>query len=65
VATGAVGVAAEDDVLDLDVADRELDDGEGVEVRGANDVGDIAVHENVAGLQAQDGGLRDARVGAA
>jgi hypothetical protein len=50
VATSAVGVATKDYVLDLDVADRELDDGKGVEVRGADDVGDVAVNENVAGL---------------
>ena len=36
-----------------------------VEVRGREDVGDVAVHEDVAGLQAEQGRLGDARVGAA
>jgi len=61
----ARGVAAQHDVLDLEVGDGVLDDGGGVEVTGVHDVGDVAVHEDVAGLQAQDGGLGAARVGAA
>lgn len=51
-ATGTVGVAAKDDVLDFDVAHGELDDGHGVEIRGVDDVGDVAVHEGLARLQA-------------
>lgn len=61
----ARGVTAQDDVLDLQVGDGVLDDRGGVEVAGVHDVGDVAVHEDVTGLQAQDGGLGAARVGAA
>lgn len=61
----ATSVAAEDDVLDLQVDDGVLDDGEGVEVGGGDDVGDVAVDEDVAWLKAEDGGLGDASVGAA
>ena len=55
---------ADDDVLDLEVLHGVLDDGEGVEVSGDQDVGDVAVDEDVAGVEAEDGGLRAARVGA-
>jgi hypothetical protein len=58
-------VAADDDVLDLQVLDGELDDAERVDVRGRQDVGDVAVAEDLAGFQAQDRGLGAARVGAA
>lgn len=61
----AAGVAAHDDVLHFQVQDRIHDDGLGGEVRGREHVGDVAVHEDVAGLETQDGGLGDAGVGAA
>lgn len=56
---------AHDDVLDLEVRDRVRDHGLRVQVAGGQDVGDVAVHEDVAWLQAQHGGFGDARVGAA
>lgn len=52
-------------MLDLQVRDRILDDGAGVDVGRADDVGDVAVDEDVTGLQAEDRRLGDARVGAA
>lgn len=58
-------VAAQDDVLHLQVGDGVLDDGRGVDVGGGDDVRDVAVDEDVTGLQAQDGGLGAARVRAA
>jgi len=42
-----------------------LDHGRGVDVGGGDDVGDVAVYEDVAGLEAEDCGFRAARVGAA
>lgn len=51
-------------MLDLQVLDRILDDGAGVDVGRTDDVGDVAVDEDVTGLQSEDRGLRDARVGA-
>ena len=56
---------AYDDVLDLQVHDGVGDDAEGVEVARVQDVGDVAVDEDVAGLEAEDGGFGDAGVGAA
>lgn len=58
-------VSADDDVLDLEVLDGELDDREGIDVGRGQDVGDVAVAKDLARLQAQDGRLRAARVGAA
>lgn len=57
-------MAADDDHLDLEVGDGVLDDGGGAEVVGVKDVGDVAVHEDVAGLAVADGGLGYPRVGA-
>lgn len=56
---------ANNDVLDLEIHDGEGDDGLGVEVPWREDVGDVAVHKDVAGLQAEHGGFGDTRVGAA
>lgn len=56
---------AHDDVLHLEVRDGVGDDAAAVEVRRGQDVGDVAVHEDIAGLEAEDGGLGDAGVGAA
>lgn len=58
-------MAAHDHVLHLQMQDRVHDDGLGGEVRGREDIGDVAVHEDVAGLEAEDRGLGDAGVGAA
>lgn len=55
-------MAANDDVFDLEVLHSVLDDGEGVEIRGDDDVGDVPVDENVARVEAQDGCFRAARV---
>ena len=56
---------ADDNVLDLELADGELEHaGEG-QVGGGEHVGDVAVDEDVTGLEAEDGGFGDAGVGAA
>lgn len=52
-------------MLHFELVDRVLDDGRGVDVGGRDDVGDVAVYEDVTGLQAQDRRLGAARVGAA
>lgn len=51
-----------DYVLDFQVFDSELDHGEGVEVRWREDVRDVSVDEDIAGLQAEDGCFRASRV---
>ncbi len=56
----ARGVAADDDVLDLEVLDGKLDDGQRVDVRGGQDVGDVAVAEDLARFEAENGGFRAA-----
>lgn len=58
-------MAAHDDVLHLDVGEGVGDDALAAEVGRRQHVGDVAVHEDVAGLEAEDGGLGDAGVGAA
>lgn len=63
--TSAGSVAAEDNVLDLEVLDAELDGGQQGDVGRVDDVGDVAQHEDLAGLLVQHGGLGDARVAAA
>lgn len=50
-------MAAHDDVFDLEVLHGVLDDAERVEVGAGQDIGDVAVAEDVAGLQAEDGGF--------
>lgn len=56
---------AHDDVLHFQIADRVLDHGLAVQVGRGEDVGDVAVDEDVAGLEAEHGGFGDAGVGAA
>ena len=63
--TTAAGVAADENVLNLEVCDGEFNDGQRVDVGGGDDVGDVAVDENLTRLQAQDGRLGDTRVGTA
>jgi len=58
-------MAAEDDVLNFEVHNGVFNDGGGVDVGGGDDIGDVAVDENVAGLEAEEGGFGDARVGTA
>ena len=55
-------VAAENNVLDLEVGDSVLDHGSGVDVGGGDNVGNVAVDKDVTGLHAQDCGLGAARV---
>jgi hypothetical protein len=50
----AAVVAADDDVLDLEHLDGELHHREAVEVAVHHDVGDVAVHEELARLQPHD-----------
>jgi len=61
----AGGVAAQDDVLDLEVLDAELDGGQQGDVGRVDHVGDVAQDKDLAGLLAQDRGLGDARVATA
>jgi hypothetical protein len=63
--TAAAVVSAHDNVLDLEVADRVVNHGHDVEVDVINQVGDVAVDEHLAGVEARDGFGGDARVGAA
>ena len=63
--TSTARMATKDDLLDLQMADGILDDSLGAEVGRVEDIGDIAVDEDVTGLEAEDGGFRDAGVGAA
>jgi hypothetical protein len=61
----AAVVSANDDVLDFEVPHRVVDHGHDVEVDIVDKVGDVAVDEHLAGLEAGDGFGGDARVGAA
>lgn len=56
---------ADDHMLHLEMLDGVGDDGLGVQIPRREYVGDVAVHEDVAGLHAQHGGFGDAGVGAA
>ena len=58
-------VAANDNVLNFEVADRVVYDGHDVEVDVVDEVGNVAVDEHLAGLETGDGFGGDARVGAA
>lgn len=60
----AACVAAEDDVLDLQIDDGVFDDGKGVEICGRDDVGDVAVDKDVTWLEAEDRSLRHTGIGA-
>lgn len=61
----AARVPADDNVFDLQVRDGVFDHGAGAEVARVQDVGDVAVHEDVARLEAEHGGFGHTRVGAA
>jgi len=61
----AARMPADHDVRDLEVHDGIADDAEGVEVARMQDVGNVAVDEDVSRLEAKDGGFGDAGVGAA
>lgn len=58
-------MSAHDDMFDLEVRDGVGDDALAVDVGGGENIGDVAVDEDVAGLEAEDGGFGDAGVGAA
>ena len=58
-------VAGDDDVPDLQDVHRVLQDRQAVGIVGADDVGDVAVDEQLAGNQADDLVGRDPAVGAA
>lgn len=58
----ARGVPADDDVLDLEVLDGELDDRQRIDVSVDQDVGDVAVAEDLPGFETEDGRLGAARV---
>ena len=58
-------MSAHDDVHDFEMRDGIGDDALAVDVGRGQDVGDVAVDEDVAGFEAEDGGFRDAGVGAA
>ena len=51
------GVTADDDVLDANDSDGELDHGLRAEIGDGQHVGDVAVHEHIPRLQAQQGRL--------
>ena len=55
-------MAADDDVLHFKVRDCEGYNGLGGEVRGREDVGDVSVHEDVAGLEAEDSRFGDSAI---
>ena len=61
----AGSMAANDHMGDFEVGDGIFDHGEGAEVRGGDDVGDVAVREDGTRGKVEDGGFGDARVGAA
>lgn len=55
-------MAAHDDVLDLEVLRGILDHGKRVEIRGDQNVSDITVAEDIAGLEAENCGFGAAGV---
>ena len=57
-------MSAHDDMFDLEVLDGVLDHTQRVQVARVQDVGDVAVDEDIARLEAEDGGFGDAGVGA-
>ena len=58
-------MATNNDVLDFQVLDGVLDHRKGVQVRWREDVRDVAVNEDITGLQAEDHCFRASRVRAA
>ena len=61
----AKDVATYDNIFDFELIDCISDYRRGVFVVGMEDVGNVAVHEDVAGTRAGDCCFGDARVGAA
>lgn len=60
--TTATSMSTDDDVLDLEVLNSVLDDRQGVDIGWYKNIGDVAVAENLTGLETQDGGLGASRV---
>lgn len=60
----AGSVSAEHNVLDAEVGDGVVDDGERAEIGSVDDVGDVAVGEDITRLHAEKGRLRHTGVGA-
>ena len=58
-------MSAHDDVLHFQILDGVGDHAPAVDVGRGQYVGDVAVHEDVAGVEAEDGGFGDAGVGTA
>lgn len=63
--TAAASVAADENMLDLKMGDGEFDDGKRVDVGSGDDVGDVAMNEDLARLETEDGCLGDTGVCAA
>jgi hypothetical protein len=63
--TTAGSMAADDDMLDLQILDCVLDDRKRVDIRWDDNVGDVAMAKDLSRLQAQDGCLGTSGVGAA
>ena len=61
----ATVVPTDDDVLDLEDVHRVLQHGETIQVGVHDDVGDVAMHEELAGQQTDDLVGGDAAIGAA
>ena len=55
-------MAADDDVLHFEVRDGEGYHSLGGEVCGREDVGDVSVYEDVAGLEAEDSRFGDSAI---
>lgn len=63
--TSAAIVSADDDVADLEDVDGVLEDRQQVHIGVGDDVGDVAVDENLAGIQVDDLVCRHTRIRAA
>ena len=55
--TTAGSVTTDDDMVDAEVVDGVLNNSTGAEITGVEDVGNVAVDEDITGLQAQQGSL--------
>lgn len=56
-------MSTDNDVLDLEVLHRILNDGERVDISWNEDVGDVSVAEDITGLEAENGGFWATGVG--
>jgi hypothetical protein len=56
-------VAAEHNVLDLQMDNSVLDNGGGVDVSRGYEVADVTVDEDITGLETEEGSFRDPRIG--